>query len=234
MIDDNIYTNGQYFKNNSTWDVEDSPWKSDVIIDILKSNHIEPANIIEVGCGAGGILENLSGKCSFIKSLQGFDISPQAIEIAKRKETDKLLFFNEDITLRKDIRTDLLLVIDVLEHVEDFYGFLRKLKPLSQYFIFHIPLDLSCRTVLKPHVMLQQRNAVGHIHYFSEEMVFWFLKDTGYEVIDFQYTKPAIDVDVPGSVKRSVKKILRNFSFGVQKKLSVKLWGGYSLMILSK
>jgi SAM-dependent methyltransferase len=234
MAEDNIYTNGQYLKNNSTWDVEDSSWKSDVIVDLLKSNHVEPAEIIEVGCGAGAILENLSKKCPFVKSLKGFDISPQAIEIAKKRENGNLSFANEDIILRKDIHTDLLLVIDVVEHVEDFYGFLKKLKPFSEHFVFHIPLDLSCRTILKPHVMLQQRNAVGHIHFFSEEMVFWALKDMGYEVINFVYTKPVVDVNAASSFKRAVKKILRNFSFFINKKLSVKIWGGYSLMILAK
>src|SRR5579871_5257688 len=231
MINNNIYTNGRYLKNNSTWDVEDSPWKSDAIIDLLKSNRLEPADVIEVGCGVGGILDNLSRKCSFIQSLRGYDISPQAIEIAKKNESGKLLFFNEDITLQNDIHTDLLLVIDVVEHIEDFYGFLKKLKSLSEFFIFHIPLDLSCRTILKPHVMLQQREAVGHVHYFSEEMVFWFFKDMGYEIIDFEYTKPVVDVNPADSFKRAVKKILRNCSFGMNKKLSAKLWGGYSLMI---
>jgi hypothetical protein len=234
MESDNIYINGQYLKNNSTWGVEDSIWKSDMIIKLLQTNKIEPAEVIEAGCGAGAILENLSKKCSFIKSLKGFDISPQAIKMAKTRETDRSTFFCEDVTLRKDIHTDLLLVIDVLEHLTDFYDFLRKIKPLSKYFVFHIPLDISCRAILKPHVMLQQRNAVGHIHYFSEEMVFWFLKDMGFDIIQCDYTKPVVDINVADSFKRWLKKILRNFSFRLNKKISVKLWGGYSLMILAK
>ncbi|HEY4876317.1 MAG TPA: hypothetical protein VIH86_12135, partial [Puia sp.] len=64
MESDNIYINGQYLKNNSTWGVEDSIWKSDMIIKLLQTNKIEPAEVIEAGCGAGAILENLSKKCS--------------------------------------------------------------------------------------------------------------------------------------------------------------------------
>ncbi|HLY68687.1 MAG TPA: class I SAM-dependent methyltransferase [Puia sp.] len=234
MCSENIYINGEYLKNNRTWGDEDSIWKSDIIIKLLHSNKIEPAEILEIGCGAGAILENISQKCSFTKSLKGFDISPQAIKMAKKRETQHLTFYCEDFSLRKDIHSDLLLVIDVLEHLDDFYDFLRKIKSLSKYFVFHIPLDLSCRTILKPHVMLQQRNTVGHIHYFSEEMVLWFLKDTGFEIIESEYTKPVVDTNVADSFKRWVKKTLRNFSFKVNKKISVKLWGGYSLMILAK
>ena len=82
--------------------------------------------------------------------------------------------------------------------------------------------------------MLQQRKAVGHVHYFSEEMVWWFLKDSGFTVIDWEYTKPITDINRPVSFKQYVKKKLRNISYRINKKISVKLWGGYSLMILAK
>jgi hypothetical protein len=100
--------------------------------------------------------------------------------------------------------------------------------------MFHIPLDLSCRTILKPHILLQQRESVGHIHYFSKELVQWMLKDTGYEIIDWMYTKPMLDLKPPGTFKRRIKKILRNASFSINKDLSAKLWGSYSMMILAK
>ena len=83
-----------------------------------------------------------------------------------------------------------------------------KAKIISQldFLVFHIPLDLACRTILKSHVLMQQRNAVGHIHYFTREMVQWALKDKGYTISDWMYTKPIIDVYPPDSFKRRVKK----------------------------
>jgi predicted TPR repeat methyltransferase len=230
----NMYEDGQYLKNNPSWDVEDARWKSDAIKGLLEKNSIQPKSLIEVGCGAGAILENLAAQLPFIQSFQGFDISPQAISLAKQRETATIRFFNEDFLLRKDLHTDLLLLIDVLEHLEDYYGFLQKIRMDSNFFVFHIPLDLSCRTILKPHVLYQQRESVGHIHYFSEEMILWMLQDTGFEIIDFVYTKPEVDLIQADSVKRWIKKGLRNFSFGISKKISAKLWGGYSMMILAK
>src|SRR4030095_8553778 len=131
-------------------------------------------------------------------------------------------------------KVDLILVIDVIEHVEDIYSFLRTLKPAGRNFIFHIPLDLSCRTILKPHVMLQQRTSVGHIHYFTEETALWLLRDTGYSIEHFIYTKPEIDLSKPQTVKQWIKKVLRGFSYAMNKRLSVKLWGGYSLLLYCK
>ena len=229
-----LYTSGKYFENNPTWDVEDADWKAELILNLYNKYHLYPKKIIEVGCGAGGILEAISKKDSNIRKLEGFDISPQAISLAKKRESEQINFYNEDFISQEYIHSDLLLVIDVLEHVDDYYNFLRKLHDKSNYFIFHIPLDLSCRTILKPHVLLQQRDTVGHIHYFSEEMVNWFLKDVGFEIIDWHYTKPLNDIFPASSFKKKIRKFLRNISFAISKKISVKLWGNYSMLILAK
>lgn len=228
-----MYTDGEYLHNNPSWDVEDSPWKARIIHDLITRNHIKPAEVTEVGCGAGGILEELSRLEPSIKLFKGYDISPQAIKLAQQREQSNLLFFQEDF-IDKDETGDLILVIDVVEHIADYYGFLQKLREKGTHFIFHIPMDASCRTLLKPWVMKQQRDAVGHLHYFSEEMIWWFLQDTGYDVVDWVYTKPVTDTQKSKSVKQGLKKVLRNFSFSIHKSGSVKLWGGYSLMILAK
>ena len=229
-----LYTDGAYFKNNPTWDIEDSKWKAAVIFNLLQQNNIAVTQVTEIGCGAGGNLVELSKLNNSIKVLTGYDISPQAIELAHKNTTDKIFFFNEDITKKEGLHTELMLVIDVVEHVDDFYGFLRKIKAKSEYFVFHIPLDLSCRTIMKPHVLLQQRQSVGHIHYYTKEMAAWALKDTGYEIIDWVYTKPVVDTQPADSINRGVKKILRNISFALNKDWSVKKWGGYSIMVLAK
>ena len=229
-----IYLNGEYFKNNPEWDVQDAPWKVAIIHELLQKNKIMPAEVIEIGCGAGANLVELARADKGIKKLTGYDISPQAIDIATKNSTERIQYFNKDLLTEDETATDLLMVIDVVEHVDDYYGFLRKLRPRGRHFVFHIPLDLSGRTVLKPYVMLQQRQSVGHIHYFTKEMVEWALQDTGYTIIDWVYSKPVIDIEPADSFKRWVKKTLRNFSFAVNKDWSVKKWGGYSMMILAK
>lgn len=229
-----MYINGEYFKNNPDWDIADARWKTDVIYSLLKKNNINPRKVIEVGCGAGENLLELLKRDDRIEQLAGYDISPQAFALAEKRSSGKISFYNEDLTIKENVEADLMLVIDVVEHVDDYYGFLRKLKNKSDHFVFHIPLDLSCRTAMKPHVLLQQRQAVGHIHYFTKEMVEWALQDTGYEIIDWVYTKPVVDVDPPNSFKRFVKKTLRNISFAISKHWSAKKWGGYSMMILAK
>ncbi len=228
-----MYTSGEYLAKNPCWHEQDAPWKAAGISRLLQRNDITVNKIIDIGCGSGGILEQLSQRHNSVQELKGYDISPQAITLAKAREKDGLTFINEDFFEGKET-ADLVLVIDVLEHVDDFYKFLRLLRHRGDFFIFHIPLDLCCRSLLKPHVLLQQRRDVGHIHYFSQEMVNWLLSDTGYLVIDWEFTKPLIDTDPADSLKRRLKKMLRNFSFAINKETSARLWGGYSMMILAK
>lgn len=230
---DDLYISEEYFRNKPTWDEEDSVFKAEWVYKLYKKNNLQPSDIVEVGCGAGGILKELSKLDPGIKKLTGFDISPHAINLAKSKEDGKIQFFNKDFT-EENQKTNLLLVIDVIEHVDDYYNFLRKLLNKGDHFIFHIPLDLCCRTILKPHVLFGHRKSVGHIHYFTEEMVHWFLKDIGYEIIDWHFTKPIIDFKEVDTLKAKVKKKLRNFSYWINPSLSSKLWGGYSMLILAR
>lgn len=229
-----LYTGNEYFKNKPNWDDEYSEWKAQMINQLLHTNNINPEKIIEVGCGAGGILQGLSTRNPSINSLSGFDISPHAIALAKKKETNKIKFFNTDFLFDETDNADVLLVIDVVEHVGDYYGFLDKLKSRSKYFVFHIPLDMSCRNLLKPHTIKQQRDSVGHIHYFTRDTIEWALKDTGYLILDWFYTKPLIDTEQAKTIKGGIKKFLRKISFSLNKNQSARLWGGYSMMILAR
>jgi hypothetical protein len=46
-----IYTDGSYYEKNINWHVEDSPWKADQIMKIIKKNNISFSSICEAGCG---------------------------------------------------------------------------------------------------------------------------------------------------------------------------------------
>lgn len=231
---DQFYTEGGYYQHNPDWHQEGSKFKADLVLKFIKKFQLPTGLVVEVGCGAGEILAELMKNLTPTAMLKGYDISPQAIRIADKKATSQLSFYLEDYTKLKVEKADLVLVLDVVEHIDDVYSFLRRLRDKGKNFIFHIPLDMSCRTLLKPHVLLQQRTDVGHIHYFTEETVLWMLRDVGFDAEYLIYTKPDVDLVKPRSFRQSIKKILRKLSYSINKKLSVKLWGGYSALILAK
>ena len=83
---------------------------------------------------------------------------------------------------------DLIMALDVFEHVEDYVGFLKQLRVKIEYKIFHIPLDMSVMSVMRMTSILNARDKVGHLHYFCKETALATLTDTGYQIIDWFYT----------------------------------------------
>lgn len=230
----NIYTDGKYLNNNPTWGVEDSPWKATQILKIFNRNSLQPYSVAEIGCGAGEILYNLSLFLDNVK-FSGYEISPQAFALTENRKKNNLDFYLDNLVDNPDIYFDIILCIDVFEHVEDYLGFLKKLKLKAKNHIFHIPLDISISSVLRSHPILNNREAVGHLHYFTKETALATLEYAGYKVIDCFYTPLAIELPrTQKSLKTSLAKIPRFLGFKLNSDLSVRLMGGYSLMVLTQ
>jgi hypothetical protein len=123
----------------------------------------------------------------------------------------------------------------VIEHVEDLYGFLRRLRRAGEYKIFHIPLDFSVYSALGP-TLMRGRRALGHIHYFTGATALVTLQDAGYEVIDHFYTFGG--VEAPGAPNKSagakVLRVARRVQYHVNKELMVRMLSGASLLVLAK
>lgn len=179
-----IYHSGVYLEHNPDWGAGDAPTKAQWITEILKRNWIEPVHVVEIGSGSGQILAEL--KTKFPDALiEGYDISPQAHAIASPKATDQLRFYHGDYFSMYGEAPDLLMAIDVFEHVDDYMGFLRAMKPLAPLKLFHIPLDLSVQAVLRGSSIMRARKTLGHLHYFTKDTALATLQDCGYEIADW-------------------------------------------------
>lgn len=230
---DNIYTDGTYFDKNPQWHSERSPWKAEKISTFIKKNNIQFQSIADVGCGAGEVLNCLMKEFGASKNYSGYEISPQGYEIAKRKEKNFLKFFNEDLLSSSTAGFDIAMAVDVFEHVENYYSFLKKLRDKAKYKVFHIPLDLSVQSVLRSKPIIERRKKVGHIHYFTKDIAFATLSDTGYKIIDWQYTADTLELPAKSTLS-AFARIPRKLAFAINKDLAVRLLGGWSLLILAE
>ena len=228
-----IYENGTYREYNPSWHEEHSPWKAKQIIKIMDKNRLNPTRICEIGCGSGEILNQLSKTLDDGKEYFGYEISPQAFELCRKKSKDNLAYFFKDLLEENHMQFDVVMALDVIEHVEDYIGFLKKLKGKGDYKIFHIPLDLSVQAVLRPSRILKWRRSIGHIHYFTKETAIETLKDAGYEIIDYFYTAVYRQLSSRGW-KTRLLNILRKSVFPINSDLTVRIFGSYSLLLLTK
>ena len=225
-----IYDDGRYLENNADWHSEDSPWKAGHIQQILSRNHILPRTLCEVGCGAGEILRQLSlhyPDCRF----SGYEVSQTAFEMCRARQAENITFHMRDI-LTEDSYFDCLMCIDVFEHVENYFGFIRGLKSKAHYKIFHIPLDLHVVAILRES-MMELRHKVGHIHYFSKRTALATLEDCGLEIVDSFFTPHFIGRPA-NSLKERFKRIPRHILHGLSPELQAKILGHSSLLVLAK
>ncbi len=228
----NIYNDNTYLNNNPTWNEEDAPVKANNIIRLLNRNHIYFETVCEIGCGSGEILVQLAAKFNEVVNFFGFDISKDAINIAKRKETNRIKFEHKDITEATEKNFfDLLLVIDVIEHVDNYFKFLDDITLMGKYTIFHIPLDISVWSLFREKILIESKNRVGHIHNFTEEFIQSILMDKGFKIIDKLYTAPTFRT-MP--FKQKVINRIRKIVFIIHKKFCTKTFGGYSILLLTE
>ena len=226
-----IYNDQTYLHNHPTWHEEDASWKARQIAQALAKYQIKPQTVAEIGCGTGEIIKLLSKEMP-TTHFSGFDISKDAYALAKPKETDRLQFECLDLLLT-DKKFDVLLVIDVFEHVENYIDFVRRCQNHAEYVIFHIPLDMSVQKLLRPHTILHNRYHTGHLHYFSKETAIATVKDTGFKILGADFTKWGLETPQPTLLKKLGKLPLRLLD-AVSTDLAARLLGGNSLLITAK
>jgi len=230
-----LYTSGQYLANTGSWHAEDSVWKADYIAALLERNQIACQSYVEVGCGAGGILDALSGMPRFAAArLHGYDISPTAIALCEARQNPRVRFACQDVFA--DALTDgadVLAAIDVFEHVPDYLGFLEKCQRKAQYKIYHIPLEIHVSAVLRGKVD-SGRYSVGHLHYFTAESAIATLRDTGHTIIDQNFTDLALLTRAGRGPGRAAANLLRRLVSAVSQRQAARLLGGISLLVLTR
>jgi cyclopropane fatty-acyl-phospholipid synthase-like methyltransferase len=223
------YLDGQYAEDNPTWGDEDAFWKASKVADFLRDEGVAFSSVCEIGCGAGGVLAGITAAMPAANAV-GYDISPQAVELARQfhPEIDVRLGAAHEISES----FDLVMLIDVFEHVEDYLGLLRGIAPLGRRLLCHIPLDMTALMVARNKQILRVREQVGHLHYFSKDTAIATLRDAGYDIDACRYTAGTIESAVR-STRMKIAKWPRRAAFRIAPDLTARTLGGYSLLVLA-
>jgi SAM-dependent methyltransferase len=225
------YESGSYLQNNPDWHREDASWKAQIVHAMLARHQLEPRSVVEVGCGSGEVLLNLRPRLPKAQ-LVGYDVSPQAAGFWSRA-AGAVEFHLGDFHAQNDTVFDLLLMLDVFEHVRDPFTFLERTRRCAGWFVFHIPLDLSASSVLRGWPLLNVRRKVGHLHYFTKDLALEILAETGYDIVEWCYTGASLR-----SPQRTLKTRLaafpRRLAYALNRDLGVRLFGGDTLLVLAR
>lgn len=224
------YTSGDYLEKNPTFHVERAEFKSGNVLKMLAMHEISPRQVCDVGCGAGEVLRLLVERLQPPEQCHGYELSPDGFRLCQERRQSGLQFFNSNL-FETDQIYDLVLCLDVFEHVDDPLAFLRSLKRHGRQFVFHIPLDLNAQSVLRGSPLLHVRNKLGHLHYYTKGTALATLRDGGYDIDDSFYTPASLHR--PGRVSAYLAMLPRALAYAIHQDFGARLFGGYSLMVLA-
>lgn len=228
-----IYEDGTYLEHNPSWHMEESPFKVRQILRMLRRQNLALKTVCDIGCGAGVVLSELQPYLPPECRCWGYDISPDAIACCAGRGNANLHFQVGDIRdTANDQFFDLLLILDVFEHVEDYIGLVRDIRSKGKHKLFHVPLDLSVQAVARKNGLLRRRDNFAHLHYFTKETALRTLTDVGYELVDYFYTPRSIELG--DFLVQKIARLPRKLCFAISQDLTVRILGGYSLMVLAR
>jgi 2-polyprenyl-3-methyl-5-hydroxy-6-metoxy-1,4-benzoquinol methylase len=139
-------------------------------------NNVDPVDtVLDVGCGNGSVAYDVAKK---VKSVVGVDIDKNKIRDAKNKFLlDNIEYICGDImvmTLKQ--KFDVVILSNVLEHIEDRTRLLKKIKELGNKFLIRVPMiNRSWVTLYKKELGVEYRSDKTHmieytIENFTREM----------------------------------------------------------------
>lgn len=223
-----IYSDGKYLGNNRTWHTEDSPYKASFVIDLIKKNHIPFDTCADIGCGAGLVTEILAEKYNEA-TFVGYELSSDAQSFWKERKNRTNLSYSSENLLESDKSADLVVCLDIFEHIEDYFGFLRALRTKGDKFIFNVPLDMNVMKIITPGLRYA-REEVGHLHYFSEYTAIKTLENCGYKIMDSKLSVSYIST-MPRNVRQLFVLPIRLLSLSFGRSFAAKVFGGISLVV---
>lgn len=152
----------------------------EVILDTYFNGNKEKLEILEIGCGTGGITKELTkwGK------VTGVDTSKEAIEICRKRGISHLIVADFNNLSKEQLNTkfDLILALDVLEHIQDDIRTLKKVRSYLKkngYFFASVPAHKF--------LWSEHDEALHHKRRYHSLEITHKLKDTGFNIVKKTY-----------------------------------------------
>jgi len=178
------YTDGSYWASRKGFRSE---YKVPLLLAAMEQAGVkleDSTRILEVGCGNGAFLWPFSetvAKLGVRPHFEGIDIADNAISEARQTSGANPPAFTCTTLDAYDSSHDIVLLIDVVEHVPCPLDFLTSVRRLAPLMFLHLPIEHSFLHLLtgRPTASYQ---AYRHIHFFSLETARLLIEDAGWRI----------------------------------------------------
>jgi SAM-dependent methyltransferase len=132
---------------------------------------LSPTTVVEIGCGDGALLAALSAR-GIGEVLDGFELSPTAAALARKKEVDRVRrveAYDGVHVPAADDAYELAVLSHVVEHVADPVPLLREARRVARHIVVEVPLEAN-RSAARP-AKRAEAARIGHLHAFDRAAV---------------------------------------------------------------
>jgi SAM-dependent methyltransferase len=241
-----FYANDEYVRRNPSLHKRDSPWKIEKVMPLImlfaKLNKSKSVKLLDVGGGAGIILKAIGEKLKRDYGVNvlkyAMDLSPLMLTHQKRNNPDLQATFNVDLCKNRldNNFADLVLMIDVVEHIPDSDKALNEVGRIGKFVIFNIPLEKNVIefvwNVMSYGTFRRSRiSSIGHIHTYTYSSALKQIKNRCGDIVNYYLTDPK---PWPFDFKNRIRDYLVARAFKLSPRISSLLFGASSLMVLVK
>ena len=174
---DSAYARGG--ERHARWRELGARGKADHIVELARSASLASESVVEVGCGDGALLAELSAR-GFGGSLAGFDISATAIELARDRGVADVQVFDGGRLPVGDKAFDLGLLSHVLEHVPEPLPLLAEVGRACKAVIVEVPLERNASGARAS--KREASEEIGHVQSLDREAVHALVGSAGLRV----------------------------------------------------
>lgn len=158
-----LYESGQYRKEHPVTDVNNRVNKVQSFLRIINSYVNDINTVLDIGSGDGVLAQELIG---LGKVASCCELDP----FISNNYHKKINVYIGDFTLIDIPYHDMIIGLDVLEHIKNPNSFVKKCN--CKYLILQVPINRNIRT--------PKTKPDGHYHYFSKSSISYLLNDNGF------------------------------------------------------
>lgn len=225
----------EYIKNNPDLHIKDTDDKVRMIELLLSKFNIKFNSILDVACGSGRILLDIASKYK-VGNICGVDTSENMISIAKINDINKKAsWIISDLLNFNSKNYDLILAIDIIEHIKEDRTALEKIKNLGKFFVIKVPIEDNFINKIVKILSFGSINEwkftekkYGHIHHYSEREFIDLIKNLDYIVLGKEYAH----LPKRSKIFWEVMRILTLPLWFLSKKVYLKINGGFLVLLL--
>jgi SAM-dependent methyltransferase len=146
---------------------------------LLERADLQPATLVEIGCGDGSLLAELSA----LAVVDGFELSANAAGFARQRGVARRVdAFDGEHVPAADDEYDVAVLSHVLEHVPDPLPLLKEASRVAPRVIVEVPLEDN-RSARRPDKR-RLAEAAGHLHAWNRSDVRRLVSEAGMTVRD--------------------------------------------------